>query len=119
MADPTSLITPEAGGGGVVGALAMAAAAWLKGKLASGGERSAEKAHEELDQVKERLTRIESTLEAARDDSRRHEDGILALQAKLDTMHQAAATAQIELATTLGRIEGEMRARRERGQVTP
>lgn len=107
---------------GVAGSLLTLAGLWLKARLMGGNgkdPRTAEAAHEEIDQVKERLTRIEGQLEAVRADNQRNESGISALQAKLDTMHQGAATAQIELATTLGRIEGEMRARRERGTVTP
>lgn len=107
------------GGGGVVGSALTLLGIWIKSKFSGNADSRAEEAHKEIDGLKERLTRIEGQLEAVRADNQRNESGISALQAKLDTMHQAAATAQIELATTLGRIEGEMRARRERGPVTP
>lgn len=115
----TDLDPATVGGGGVMGSVITLLGIWLKGKFSGTADSRAEEAHKEIDVLKERLTRIESQLEAVRADNQRNESGISALQAKLDTMHQAAATAQIELATTLGRIEGEMRARRERGTATP
>lgn len=103
-------VTPEtaATGGGVAGAIGAAIIAWAKGRFFSSGDRTAEKAHEEIDQVKERLTRIESQLDAVRADNSRNETGIAEVRAKIDSMHQASTTAQIELATTLGRIEGAL-----------
>ncbi len=107
------------GGGGAVGSILTLLGIWLKGKFSGHADSRAEEAHKEIDTIKERLTRIEGQIAAVRADNQRNETGISALQAKLDTMHQAAATAQIELATTLGRIEGEMRgAARARAATT-
>lgn len=105
-------------GGGLLGFLALAYRYWKSRATDRTALRLAKEAIEDVESLRGELTQIKLTLADAAGQGRRNEAGIAEIRAQLQTMTAASTAAQIELASALGRIEGELRARRERGQVT-
>lgn len=111
--------TTVVGTGGGLAAIAAVAWRYLSTRRANmQALRLAKEAKDDVEVLKSQLIEIKISLADAAGQGRRNESGIADIRAQLNTMTAATSAAQTELAAALGRIEGELRARRERGERT-
>lgn len=108
--DPTTL-----GVGGLIVAGMTGAWRYLRRSQVVDREarRIALKAQDDVDNLEKRLTGIEVTLGGVTQQGQRNEAGITEVRTQLNAIQTSASAAAAQLANALGRVEGELRAKRE------
>jgi len=112
MADPTDPAT--LGVGGII--LAALGGAWRYFRPQSvdrEARRIALKAAADVEKVEGRLAGIEITLSDVTIQGRRNETGIAEVRTQLNSMQTQASAAATQIASALGEIKGELRAKRD------
>jgi peptidoglycan hydrolase CwlO-like protein len=78
-------------------------------------KEAAAAAHKAVEAAEEKINAIAKDLERVKEEVRRNEKDMTEIKAFLSSLQSTVTTALV----ALGRIEGELKARRERGDNTP
>jgi peptidoglycan hydrolase CwlO-like protein len=114
----TGLIIPAIGGGAAAStAISFLFNYWAKRTEGDAAEakKAAEAAQAAADAVDAKIQEVAKDLERVKEEVRRNEKDMTEIKAFLASLQTTVTTALV----SLGRIEGELKARRERGQNTP